>query len=251
MQAVFNGRLSSFTRQCARASRRFSTTVEKKSSEAITTPPPTSPSATAAEKAGSDSSVPIGATLAAAVAASAFVSMAAAAVEVSTADDVPIFDPKGQRFSQGDFQGRFARMLLACDPRLLFYSSSQVEQAKSLVNNAEKYRDDRSMDRTLWEARRVVEAALHPDTGDVIPHPFRMSGYVPGNGRYCVSCVSKAIPVSCIHDIPEVLTLDFPCVIISRSNLRCHGVFDIDTHSSILVLGEPISKCSCQLLCKC
>jgi hypothetical protein len=28
----------------------------------------------------------------------------------------------------------------------------------------------------LWEAQRIVDAAIHPDTGDVIPRPFRMSG---------------------------------------------------------------------------
>jgi hypothetical protein len=140
------------------------------------------------EKSSSSESVPIGATLAAAGAASAFVSMVAAAVELSTAEDVPVFDPKGQRFSQVDFQGRFARMLLACDPRLLFYSPAQVEQAKALVEDAAKFKDDRNMDRTLWEARRVVDAALHPDTGDTIPHPFRMSGYVPGNGKLIQNC---------------------------------------------------------------
>ena len=34
-------------------------------------------------------------------------------------------------------------------------------------------------------------AALHPDTGEFIPHPFRMSGYVPFNGPICVAMVAS------------------------------------------------------------
>ena len=45
------------------------------------------------------------------------------------------------------------------------------------------------MDRSLWEAKRVYESAVHPDTGDFIPRPFRMSGYVPYNGPICVAMV--------------------------------------------------------------
>ena len=82
-------------------------------------------------------------------------------------------------------------MLLACDPRLLLYSEDEVRQAQELLSQADAYRDDRSMDRTLWEARRVVDGALHPDTGEIIPPPFRMSGYVPFNGPICVAMVAS------------------------------------------------------------
>jgi hypothetical protein len=49
--------------------------------------------------------------------------------------------------------------------------------------------------RVLWEAQRISGASLHPDSGDVIPAPFRMSGYVPFNGPICVAMVaSKTTP---------------------------------------------------------
>ena len=81
-------------------------------------------------------------------------------------------------------------MLLACDPRLLLYTEQQVRQAQALLesyknnnndnnnNNTQPSKPDDvvSDDRALWEAQRVVQAALHPDTGEVIPRPFRMSG---------------------------------------------------------------------------
>lgn len=118
------------------------------------------------------------------------VSLAAAAVEASTASSVPAYHPKQQRFDPSTFGGRFAHMLLACDPRLLLYTQTQVQQAKSLLDRAH-HDADRPSDRALWEARRIVCSALHPDTGDVIPRPFRMSGYVPYNGPICVAMVGS------------------------------------------------------------
>jgi sideroflexin-5 len=34
-------------------------------------------------------------------------------------------------------------------------------------------------DADLWRARKVKEAIVHPDTGEAIPRPFRMAGFVP------------------------------------------------------------------------
>ena len=42
-----------------------------------------------------------------------------------------------------------------------------------------------------FDGKRVASAALHPDTGETIPHPFRMSGYVPFNGPICVAMVAS------------------------------------------------------------
>jgi hypothetical protein len=47
----------------------------------------------------------------------------------------------------------------------------------------------------LWEAKRISEAALHPDTGEEIPRPFRMSGYVPFNGPVAVAMVASTSTV--------------------------------------------------------
>jgi len=126
------------------------------------------------------------------------VSGAAAAVEVATADQVPPFDPLGQRFDQSTFLGRFSKMILACDPRLLLFSEGETRRCKSMVENFQSLLQnipegatEQEMHRALWEAQRVAGAALHPDTGDVIPHPFRMSGYVPFNGPICVAMVAS------------------------------------------------------------
>ncbi|KAG7345729.1 tricarboxylate carrier [Nitzschia inconspicua] len=162
----------------------------------------TSTSATAAtgtEKqtvnAAEDAAVPIGASLMAALAGVSVVSAAAALVENMTADSCLPYSPNGQRYSQDEFMGRFSRMLLACDPRLLLYTEDQVRQAQSVLEKGFDGLDgtlsDQQKHRTLWEARRISDAALHPDTKEVIPRPFRMSGYVPYNGPICVAMVAS------------------------------------------------------------
>ena len=80
--------------------------------------------------------VPVGLALAAAGAGIATVAGVSAAVEYGSASSVPTFDPNGQRFSQENFSGRFCKMLLACDPRLLLYSEEEVRQ---LPSNAQRF----------------------------------------------------------------------------------------------------------------
>ena len=111
------------------------------------------------------------------------VSGVAAAIDYASA--VPIYEPNGQRFSQETFGGRFARMLLACDPRLLLISDESVYHCQRMLKNTHLYND-----RALWEAKRTVEAAC-PDGETIIPRPFRMSGYVPYNGPICVAMVAS------------------------------------------------------------
>lgn len=143
--------------------------------------------ASEAASGAKSSSVPIVKSLLAAAAGVTTVSAAAAVVEMATADQCPPYDPQGQRFDQSHFLGRFSRMLLQCDPRLLIYTEAQVRAAKELIDN---YQDQKQSDRSLWEARRVYEGATN-DQGEIIPRPFRMSGYVPYNGPICVAMVAS------------------------------------------------------------
>jgi len=41
------------------------------------------------------------------------------------------------------------------------------------------------------QAKRTLDAVLHPDTGEVIPQPFRMSGYLPYNGPISTMMVAS------------------------------------------------------------
>jgi sideroflexin-5 len=132
------------------------------------------------------SGVPVLLSLLAATAGVVSVSAAAALVEqVTASQSVPPFDANGQRFDQTLYSGRLFKMLLQCDPRLLLYTNAQVHLAKERV--------DRQIgtDRSLWEDKRLCESALNESTGEIVPRPFRMSGYVPYNGPICGAMVAS------------------------------------------------------------
>lgn len=181
-------------RNCS--SSRIRKLATNRSKSTVQIPPPSTSSSTTSNNA----SVPVGASLLAAVAGVAVVSASARLVETTTADSCLPYSSAGnaQRFDQSTFSGRFARMLLACDPALLLHRESTIMAAQQTLFEAEEtmlQNPHRKLSpkesRKLWEAKRIVEGALHPDTGEVIPRPFRMSGYVPYNGPICVSMVAS------------------------------------------------------------
>ena len=125
---------------------------------------------------------------------------------IETLTPVPTFQPQHQeRFDQSTFTGRFLKMLLGCDPQLLLYNEQEVRHCLSMTKNYKKYynNDNNSsststtnhntnnveIDRLLWQAQRIAEAALHPETEEWIPRPCRMSGYLPFNGPICVAMI--------------------------------------------------------------
>lgn len=61
--------------------------------------------------------------------------------------------------------------------RTLFVSASGLEQAKQLVSSYKKG-EQRSMTPELWQAKKIVDSTLHPDTGQPVLLPFRMSSFV-------------------------------------------------------------------------
>eukprot|EP00985_Skeletonema_marinoi_P024881 scaffold17737_cov108-Skeletonema_marinoi.AAC.3 len=148
--------------------------------------------------------VPIGESLLALVASIVLVSGATDAVERITASStvaIPAYNENGCRYDQSFFFGRYCKMLLACDPRLLLYTEDEVRQYHKLAyvdyadvrSNAMKEGATYSLaetDRLLWEAKRIADSALHPETQEWIPRPCRMSGYLPYNGPICIAMVS-------------------------------------------------------------
>ncbi len=175
--------------------------------------------------------VPIGESLLALVASIVLVSGATDAVErisssssttnsvdgTKSSSIIPAYNVSGERYDQSTFLGRYCKMLLACDPRLLLYTEEEVRKYHKLAyvdyaavrtlhdhNTLEKeHHDDATIstlaetDRRLWEAKRIADSALHPETQEWIPRPFRMSGYLPFNGPICIAMisVSSTIPL--------------------------------------------------------
>ncbi|KAL2036457.1 hypothetical protein N7G274_010825 [Stereocaulon virgatum] len=64
--------------------------------------------------------------------------------------------------------------------RTLFVSASGLENAKKLVSSY-KQGEVKSMTPEIWQAKKVVDSTLHPDTGQPVFLPFRMSCFVISN----------------------------------------------------------------------
>uniref|UniRef100_A0A1I7W3I8 Sideroflexin-5 n=2 Tax=Loa loa TaxID=7209 RepID=A0A1I7W3I8_LOALO len=55
----------------------------------------------------------------------------------------------------------------------------KLQNSIELLNNYKAGKVGLISDQQLWEAQKIKSAILHPDTGEKILPPFRMSGYVP------------------------------------------------------------------------
>jgi len=102
------------------------------------------------------------------------------------------------RYDQSTFTGRYKQMFLACDPLLLLRSDDSFRKsAAELLSVKKEYELNPELQKSatenerLWQLKRVVDSALpSPESTEVIPPPFRMSGYVPFNGPICVFMVT-------------------------------------------------------------
>ncbi|XP_067931539.1 sideroflexin-5-like [Watersipora subatra] len=93
---------------------------------------------------------------------------------------VPPFKLGGSVYDQTTFTGRLCHFLDLIDPRSLFTTEKQLSNAVSLLDDYQNGNLGSGIsDRDLWEAQKVKQAIIHPDTGERIFMPFRMSGYVP------------------------------------------------------------------------
>uniref|UniRef100_A0A665WC67 Sideroflexin 5b n=1 Tax=Echeneis naucrates TaxID=173247 RepID=A0A665WC67_ECHNA len=81
---------------------------------------------------------------------------------------------------QGSFLGRLRHFIDIIDPSTLFVSEKRLKECIKLLDDY-KYGSLPSgvSDLQLWEAQKIKQAIIHPDTGEKIFMPFRMSGYVP------------------------------------------------------------------------
>ncbi|VDM66482.1 unnamed protein product [Strongylus vulgaris] len=90
----------------------------------------------------------------------------------------PPFRLNQPRFPQETFLGRYLHYLDVIDPSTLFVSEKRLRECVQLLNDFKMGKATAS-DKTLWRAQQIKQAILHPDTGEKVLPPFRMSGFVP------------------------------------------------------------------------
>ncbi|MCJ1250762.1 hypothetical protein MMC30_007990 [Trapelia coarctata] len=89
-------------------------------------------------------------------------------------------DLPASQYDLKTYWGRVRQSADLADPRTLFVSSTGLENAKNLLS-AYKQGQIKSMTPELWKAKKIVDSTLHPDTGEPVFLPFRMSCFVISN----------------------------------------------------------------------
>lgn len=95
----------------------------------------------------------------------------------SVTGSVPLPD---SRYDLSTFMGRVRHCMDLSDPTMLFSTSKDIENSKRLIWD---YRNGviPSMSPELWRAKKVLDSSIHPDTGETVFLPFRMSCCVLSN----------------------------------------------------------------------
>lgn len=100
---------------------------------------------------------------------------------MAATSEVPPFDPRKPRYDQSTFAGRFRHFLDVADPRCLassvFFGMSLEESVKVMDAYRANTLPPGTSDERLWLAKKIRDSAIHPDTGEKVPQPFRMSGF--------------------------------------------------------------------------
>lgn len=84
------------------------------------------------------------------------------------------------RYDLASYWGRVKHCAEISDPTMLLNTSSDIEAAKRMIWDY-KNGVTAKMSPELWRAKKVLDSTLHPDTGETVFLPFRMSSCVLSN----------------------------------------------------------------------
>lgn len=84
------------------------------------------------------------------------------------------------QYDLNTYWGRVKHTAGITDPRTLLVGRTGLEQAKKAIV-AYKQGEVKEMTPELWTAKKIVDSTLHPDTGESVMLPFRMSAFVLSN----------------------------------------------------------------------
>lgn len=90
---------------------------------------------------------------------------------------VPLPDSK---YDLSTYWGRVRHCAEISDPSMLLNTSQDIQKAKLMVW---EYRNGLRPEMTpeLWRAKKILDSSIHPDTGETVMLPFRMSSCVLSN----------------------------------------------------------------------
>ncbi|XP_046556394.1 LOW QUALITY PROTEIN: sideroflexin-5-like [Haliotis rubra] len=97
-----------------------------------------------------------------------------------SSEGYPPFKLNRPKYDQGNFHGRLRHFIDVIDPRTLFTTEAKLQASKRLLDDFKHGRlEPSTTDKQLWDAQKIKQSMIHPDTGEKIFMPFRISGFVP------------------------------------------------------------------------
>jgi tricarboxylate carrier len=118
------------------------------------------------------------------------------------------FTLNGDKYNQNTYYGRFQKMLDLVDPRTLFYTQQDLYNAQKVLLDYKNQQQNDTIDKNdtntnvndnellLWKCKKIRDTMIHPDTGEIIPRPFRMSGFLPFNSPICLGALMATTPAT-------------------------------------------------------
>jgi len=102
-------------------------------------------------------------------------------------ESTPPFSLTASKLDQSSYLGRLYTVFDKIDPRTLLTTDSEVKRCQNLL---EEYRTTQRIphgktDADMWDARKTVEAVIHPVTNTPMFPLGRMSAFVPMNVPIC------------------------------------------------------------------
>lgn len=89
------------------------------------------------------------------------------------------------RFPQNTYVGRCRHFFQVINPTNLLISDAQLASAQATLAHFKSHgRAAGVTDEHLWSAKLVRDSTVHPDTGEKIPLPFRMSAFAVRSTGY-------------------------------------------------------------------
>eukprot|EP00916_Digyalum_oweni_P025413 GHVL01041877.1.p1 GENE.GHVL01041877.1~~GHVL01041877.1.p1 ORF type:complete len:341 (+),score=44.53 GHVL01041877.1:62-1024(+) len=92
------------------------------------------------------------------------------------------FNPDGAEYDQSTYTGRLRRFFNMINPLLLLPSDEEVLKEKSKIELYRQLGENCGYSsEELWKSKRLVDSAIHPDTGEILGKVFRIAMFVPVN----------------------------------------------------------------------